>query len=289
MTLAATGPNAEQITYWNEVSGAKWVRFQALIDEQIGPLGRMAMDRAAIRPEERILDVGCGCGDTTCELARRTGPAGSVVGIDVSAPMLESAMSRARAAGMQNVRFWNADAQLHEFSRPEFDLVYSRFGVMFFIEPARAFANLRRALLPAGRLAFVCWQSLERNPWMAVPTAAAAAEIVFPPRSGPDAPGPFSFGDPARVRRILDEAGFSDVAIDGAEALLVVGGGGSVEEAANFLMEMGPTGAALRQADASARPRVAAAVRRALAPFEGPGGVRMRSAVWLVTARNDAP
>lgn len=285
MALAATGPNAEQITYWNEVSGPKWIRFQGLIDRQIGPLGRMAMDRAAIRLGERILDVGCGCGDTTLELARRTGPSGSAVGIDLSAPMLERASESARAAGVTNVAFWNTDAQVHEFTRADFDVVYSRFGVMFFFEPVRAFANLRRAVRPGGRVAFVCWQALERNPWMAVPMAAAAEEIVFPPRSGPEAPGPFSFGDPERVKRILDKAGFTDIAVEGAEALLVVGGAGTLEEAANFLIEMGPTGVALRRADPSARPRVAAAVKRAVAPFHAPGGLRMGSAVWLVNAR----
>ncbi len=284
--LPAVGPNAEQITYWNEVSAPKWIHFQQVIEVQIGPLGRLAMERAAIRPGERVLDVGCGCGQTTLELAERVGGAGTVVGIDVSSPMLERATESARRRGATNVRFWNADAQTHAFAPGEFDLVYSRFGIMFFFEPARAFTNLARALRPAGRVAFVCWQGLERNPWLAVPMAAATREIAFPPRSGPEAPGPFSFADPERVRRILDGAGFRDVAFDAAEAMLTIGGGGSLGDAVEFLVQMGPTGVALRDADASARSRVVAAVTTAVEPLYGAGGLRMGSAVWIVTAES---
>ncbi len=283
--LVPTGPNAEQITYWNEVSAPKWIRFQHVLDEQLGALGRMAAERAALRLGERVLDVGCGCGSTTLELAMRVGREGSVVGIDVSTPMLERALECARATDAANVVFWNADAQTQPLPPAAFDLVYSRFGVMFFVDPAQAFANLGRALRPGGRVLFVCWQALERNPWMAVPMAAAAREITFPPRPGPEAPGPFSLADPDRVRWILRDAGFSDVTLEGCETMLGIGGGGTLDDAVEFLVEMGPTGAALRDAGPSARPRVVAAVKQALAPFHGPQGLRMNSAVWLVGAR----
>jgi SAM-dependent methyltransferase len=284
MTLNAAGPNAEQIRFWNEVNAAKWIRFQRAIDDQIGSLGRLAMDKAAIRVGERVLDVGCGCGDTTLELARRVGPSGFVVGLDVSAPMLGEAERRAREQGASNASFRNSDAQTHAFSDAEFDVTYSRFGVMFFADPARAFANLREALRPGGRLAFVCWQALDRNPWMAVPMAAAAREIPFPSPSDPQAPGPFAFSDLQRVRRILTDAGFANVVVEGHEETLSIGGGGSVDAAAEFLVQMGPTGSALRQAGPSAESRVRAAVREALAPFSGPGGVEMASATWIVLA-----
>jgi SAM-dependent methyltransferase len=284
MTLTATGPNAEQIRFWNEVNAAKWIRFQRAIDEQIGSLGRIAMDKAEVRVGERVLDVGCGCGDTTLELARRVAPSGFVVGLDVSAPMLGEAERRARERGVSNASFRNSDAQTHAFSDAEFDVAYSRFGVMFFADPVRAFANLREALHPGGRLAFVCWQALDRNPWMAVPMAAAAREIPFPPPSDPHAPGPFAFSDPQRVRRILTDAGFANVVVEGHDEILSIGGRGGVDAAAEFLVQMGPTGSALRQAGPSAESRVQAAVREALAPFSGPGGVEMTSATWIILA-----
>jgi SAM-dependent methyltransferase len=284
MTLAPTGPNAEQIRYWNEVNAEKWIRFQRAIDEQIGPLGRAAMDKAAIRSGERALDVGCGCGDTTLELARRVGPTGFVVGLDVSAPMLAEATTRAHDAGSSNARFSNSDAQTHRFSSGAFDVAFSRFGVMFFADPARAFANLGRALRPGGRFAFVCWQALDRNPWMGVPMKAAAREIPFPPPADPLAPGPFAFADPDRVRRILTEAGFTNIAIDAHDEVLSIGGRGSVDAAAEFLVQMGPTGSALRQADPAVEPRVRAAVKEAVAPFVGSDGVKMPSAAWIVLA-----
>jgi SAM-dependent methyltransferase len=282
--VALTGPNAEQIRLWNEVNASKWIRFQPAIDEQIGPLGRIAMDRAMIRDGEHVLDIGCGCGDTTLELARRVGPSGFVVGLDVSAPMLGEAGRRMRARGVSNARFWNSDAQTHAFSAAEFDVAYSRFGVMFFADPVRAFANLGEALRPGGRLAFVCWQALDRNPWMAVPMAAAAREIPFPPPSEPHAPGPFAFSDPQRMRQILTDAGFANVTVEGHEEILSIGGRDGVDAAAEFLVQMGPTGNAVRQAGPSVESRVRTAVKAALAPFSGPAGVQMASATWIVLA-----
>jgi SAM-dependent methyltransferase len=282
--LVSCGPNAEQITYWNEVSAPKWIAFQELLDRQLGPLGRLAMERAEIAPGERVIDLGCGCGATTLDLARRVGPTGGVVGIDVSSPMLAAAERRARAAGLSNASFWNADAQIHPFFPGWFDVVFSRFGVMFFVDPTRAFANLRRALRPGGRLSFVCWQALERNPWMAVPMAAAAREIPLPARSSPDAPGPFSLADPERVRRVLEGAGFAGVVLEGRDEILQIGEH-DFDRTVAFLVQMGPTGAALRAAGPSAQPRVIAAVKEVLVPFRGERGLRMDSAVWLVCAR----
>src|SRR5262249_5327712 len=157
---------------------------------------------------------------------------------------------------------------------------YSRFGVMFFVDPVQAFTNLARALRSGGRVSFVCWQALERNPWMAVPMAAAARAITFPPRPGPEAPGPFSFADRHRVRRILGEAGLAGVTLEGCETMLAVGGKGTLDDTVEFLVEMGPIGAALRDAGPSHRPSVVAAVTQAIAPFQGMQGLRMTSAVW---------
>src|SRR5881296_3534674 len=265
--MAAPEANAEQTRYWNEAAGPKWVSFQKVIDAQIGPLGHRAMDRAGIAPGERV------------------GPQGLVVGIDISAPMLARAVEAARAAGVANVRFENADAQTHRFPPAAFDVVYSRFGVMFFVDPVAAFTNLRAALRPGGRLAFVCWQALAQNPWLFLPLKAAAQHLTLPPPPPPDAPGPFSFADPERVREILSRAGFDRIVFEELRAALTVGGGGTVDQAVRFLTEgVGPVSSVLREADPALRPRVAAAVRAAIAPFHTPEGVRLSSAAWIVTA-----
>ncbi len=285
MTVAAAGPNAEQIRYWNQTLGPRWVEQEAMLDAQIAPLGLAAMERARVHPGERVIDVGCGCGQTALQLAERVGPAGRVLGIDVATPMLERA--RARAAGRPHVRFAEADAQTHRFE-PDHDLVFSRFGVMFFADPAAAFANLARALRPGGRLAFVCWQAIERNPWLLVPLRAVAAIVPLPPPPAPGAPGPFSFADPERVRGILAAAGFSQVALEPEEGELAIGAGGDLERAVGFTLQMGPVAAALRESGAAgeaARGRAAAAIRAALAPFVTPTGVRAGYAAWIATAR----
>jgi SAM-dependent methyltransferase len=281
--MTTDGPNAEQQRYWNETAGPTWVRLNDQLDGMIAPLGRVAMDRAAFVRGERVLDVGCGCGDTTLEIARRVGAA-CVVGLDLSAPMLALARERAAAGGLADVRFEQADAQVHAFAPASVDVLYSRFGVMFFADPVAAFANLRRALRPGGRLAFVCWQELPVNPWMLVPLGAVAQVMPLPPPPAPGTPGPFSLGDRDRVQHILDDAGFVAVRIDPHED--TVTRAGTLDDAVEFMLQMGPAAAALREApDQTLRPRAAEAVRAALAPYMTAEGLRMRGAVWIVTAR----
>jgi len=203
--------NAEQIDYWNTGAGEIWAELQEQLDRQTEPLGREALRALAPQPGERILDIGCGCGQSTLQLAERVGPGGEVVGIDISRPMLEVARGRAVAVASDRVEFLEVDAQTGDLGRGRFDAVYSRFGVMFFGDPAAAFANIRAALKAGGRMAFVCWRPMAENPLMRAPMQAAAP--LLPPMPPPDplAPGPFAFADPERVRRILTEAGFSGV------------------------------------------------------------------------------
>ena len=287
MPLPLEGPNAEQITYWNQQAGPTWVAVQSLIDQQIRPLGRLAMERAALGPGLRVLDVGCGCGDTTIELAKRVAPGGEAHGVDISAPMLTRAAQQARAAQVSNARFELADAQTSEHPAGHFDVLFSRFGVMFFAEPIVAFSNLRQALRAGGRLVFVCWQAMMENPWMGVPMMAALQHLPPPPIPAPGAPGPFAFADPDRVREILAGAGFSDVALESVRMPLSIGGGNDLDATVDFVLRMGPTARALREADDPAlQPHVAASVREALAPYQtAEGGVMMDSASWIVTAR----
>ncbi|WP_437647416.1 class I SAM-dependent methyltransferase [Sorangium sp. So ce362] len=285
--IKVSGPNADQIQYWNEVAGPKWVALHDVISAQIRPLGALAMDRAGLAAGERVLDVGCGIGDTTLELGRRVGPGGAVVGVDVSAPMLDRARAAALSAGAANVAFENADAQTAALPGP-FDVLYSRFGVMFFADPAAAFANLRKALRPGARLAFVCWRSLQENPWLFVPTLAVARHLPLP-QPDPHAPGPFAFADAARVGAILSRAGFVRVHHEPIDRELSVAGGKSLDETVDFLLQMGPASAALRQTNAAPElvDRVRADLREAIAPHAGPEGVRMGGAVWVVTAAVD--
>jgi SAM-dependent methyltransferase len=191
-----------------------------------------------------------------------------------------------REAGVANVRFANTDAQAESFSMGAFDLVYSRFGVMFFADPVAAFTNLGSALRRSGRLAFVCWQRLADNEWLRIPLEAAARHLALPPPPAPDAPGPFSFADPGRVRRILAEAGFEGVELEEVREPLTIGGAVTIDQAVQFLLEgVGPASAALREADPDLRSKVAADVRAALEPFRTAGRVRAGSAAWIVTAR----
>jgi SAM-dependent methyltransferase len=276
------GPNAEQIEYWNQQAGPTWVAANARLDEMLAPLGHAAQERAQVRPGERVLDVGCGVGQTTLELAARVGPSGSVLGIDISTPMLEKARERANAAGAANVRFENADAQTHAFTPESVDLVYSRFGVMFFVDPTAAFANLLRALRPGGRLAFVCWQAMTENPWMRESLAAVLKHVPPPPPADPHAPGPFAFADAARVRGILERAGFRAVRHEAVLGELSLGA--SLEEAASFAVEIGPASRLLKDAPEARRAAAIAELRKALEARLTPKGVDLGYATWIVTA-----
>ena len=284
--MSEPGPNAGQVTYWNEDAGPRWVRWEAAFDRQIAPIGEAAMAVLAPRPGERVLDLGCGFGVTTVALGKRVGPTGRVLGVDVSAPML--ARARARAAALGHVAFLEADAQTHAFPPGHTDAVFSRFGVMFFTDPVAAFANVRRAATPHGRLAFCCWQGVGRNPWRSVPLAAVAGVAPLPPPPAPDAPGPFAFADATRVRTILEAAGWAHVDVVAHETEVWVGPGADLDETVEFVIDVAGPAASLQQSgalDAPMRRRVADAVRDALMPFHVDGGVRMPAAAWIVTAR----
>jgi len=289
--LEATGPNAQQIEYWNEVSGSRWVELSDSIEGMIEPFGAALLRAADARAGERVLDVGCGCGATSRALAARVGTSGHVTGIDISGPMLAEARRRRDAAGIDAgaLEFVHADAQSHELPERAFDLALSRFGVMFFAQPEAAFANLRRALRDGGRLAFVCWQEFARNPWMAVPAQAAAQHVELPAPGPPDAPGPFAFADPARVRGILAAAGFDRIGVDPVELELDLTASRSEDEVVDFSMRMGPAAAMLAGAAPEVIERVAKSIRDVLAGFRTDDGrIVMPARGWLATARRGA-
>ena len=215
-------PNADQYAYWNGPEAEHWVAYDDHYDAALTRFGSRVLDAAGIGSGDRVLDVGCGCGATTLDAARRA-PAGSALGLDLSGPMLELARRRAAAQHITNVRFDRGDAQTCTFPRGAFDLAISRFGVMFFDDPVSAFANVGRALRSGGRVAFVCWQELPANEWIAVPAAAALAHVPMPDLGEPGGPGAFAFADPDRVRQVLEDAGFARVDVDGVREPLLIG------------------------------------------------------------------
>lgn len=280
--MSDTDLNAQQVVYWNEGAGLTWAQLQAPLDRQLEPLGRRTMQALAPKAGEHILDVGCGAGATTLELARAVAPGGEVTGADISRPLLE--VARARSRDVAGVKYVEADVQAYPFPDGAFDAAFSRFGVMFFAEPPAAFANLRRALKPGGRLAFVCWRTPAENPIMSLPLAAALAHLPPPVPPEPGAPGPFAFADPDRVRGILAMAGFVDVQVTPHDQQI---GSGDLETTLRLAQNVGPLGAMLRE-HPDRREAALAAVRAAVAPHEGPDGVKLDSATWIVTAKTPA-
>ncbi|MFL5298636.1 MAG: class I SAM-dependent methyltransferase [Phenylobacterium sp.] len=272
--------NAAQVAYWNDVAGQTWAEMQDLLDRQTEPLGRAVLDRLALAPGERVLDVGSGCGQTTLATAEAVGPAGQALGVDISRPML--AVARERAAGAPNVSFLEADAQTYAFEPAAFDAIHSRFGVMFFEDPTAAFVNLRRALRPGGRLGFVCWRPMAENPIMSLPLAVALKRLPSPQPPTPGAPGPFAFADGERLRGILEPAGFADVSIAPQD---MATGGNTLDEAVGLALRMGPLGAMLRE-HPDVRGAVVDDIRDALSEHVVDGRVMLASATWIASARN---
>ena len=285
-TEAYAGPNADQSRHWNEAAGAAWVTQAERIGAQLRPFGLRAMARADLQPGHRVLDVGCGGGETTIALGQLVGPAGSALGIDISQALLDHARATAAAASAANVSFELVDAQTAQLPAGAFDRLFSRFGVMFFQDPLAAFTSLRTALRPGARLAFVCWRSMDDNPWMKV-TFAAVSEHIALQRPEPNAPGPMAFADALRTRGILERAGFTEVGFEAVNEVMNLGGGlRDLDETVAFMTEIGPAATALRQASPEVRAAAVVSLRAAVLPYHGAGGVRMPASCWVVTALN---
>ncbi len=257
-------PNAKQIEEWNGEKGKRWLEEYERVEWQLIPFGRRAMDQAALRTGERVLDIGCGSGETTLELARRVGPSGAAIGVDISRLLLDSARELARQAELPNVSFQEADAQTYPFAPASFDVVFSRFGVMFFENPDAAFRNLKAALRPGGRLSFVCWRSLQESEFFALPMAAALRRVPPPAPIDPDAPGPGAFANPDRMRGVLSRSGFTDIVIEPLDEKV---GGWTLDETVETLTRMGPASALIGGAPQEVQQAIAADVREALKPL----------------------
>ncbi|HEY2903450.1 MAG TPA: class I SAM-dependent methyltransferase [Polyangia bacterium] len=277
-------PGAQPV--FTERAGLAWTEAQDKTDAQLDPIGRVAIAALPLSLGQRVIDVGCGCGQTLLQLGDIVGRAGHVLGVDISAPML--ARARQRAEGRPQIATAIADAETYSFDAGAFDAVYSRFGVMFFQDPRAAFANLRRAMRKGGCLSFACWQALARNPWAEQPLRAVAAVLPpapLQPMLQPDNPGPFYLADPERVRTILSGTGFTNIVVDGWENPVHLGGAMTVAQAVAYCRLIGPASRAMADAPEALSPALDAALTAALEPFSSARGIWMDAAAFIVTAR----
>ncbi|WP_218040234.1 class I SAM-dependent methyltransferase [Actinomadura sp. WMMB 499] len=268
------GEETDQASHWNKSAGQAWVETQGLVDELFKPIEDLLVE--SVPAGGRVLDVGCGTGATTVAAARRS----DSVGIDISEPMIEAARARAERAGV-TARFVRADAEDHAFEPGSFDAVMSRFGVMFFGDPVKAFANLRRATRDGGALRLVVWRGAEENPFMTTAERAAAPLLPNLPERRPDAPGQFAFADDGKVRAVLEDGGWGDIGVRPLDVDCVM----PEKELVTYLTRFGPVGLALPDADERTRGKVVEAVRPAFDSYVHGDEVRFTAALWTITAR----
>ncbi len=270
--------NAEQARSWDGTEGEYWATHAERFERSLARYRRRLLDAAQIEPRDQVLDVGCGTGDTT-RAAARLSTSGSALGVDLSARMIEVARQTAVREGVANVRFEQADAQIHPFAAQAFDAVISRTGTMFFGDPVAAFANLARALRPGGRLVMLVWQERSRNEWLLeIATALAAGRPL--PSPSPGEPGPFSLSDPDRVRSILRSAGLASPHFESLNEPMYFGP--DAADAYGFVA--GLTGWILEGLDGDGRARALDALRKTIESHETDGGVVFDSATWLICA-----
>lgn len=272
--------NVEQAAGWDGDEGDRWTEHEERYDAAARRHGRRLLEAARISADDRVLDIGCGCGGSTRDVAR-IAVSGMALGVDLSARMIARARERSRAEGLTNIRFEQADAQVYPFEEQSFDLAISRFGAMFFGDPVAAFRNVGRALRPGGRLALLSWRELGRNEWLSALRGALAAGRTLPePPVG--APGPFGLADPGAVRRILADAGFEGVDLEEVNEPVYVGA--DADDASGFVRTMGVTKGMLGDLDEAATARALEALRTTLAAHETGEGVLLGSSAWLITA-----
>ncbi|HJU20496.1 MAG TPA: class I SAM-dependent methyltransferase [Stellaceae bacterium] len=277
-------PNAAQRDHWNTVAGPRWVGFGGAIESRVSAVNDLLLARAAPKLGENVLEIGCGTGATTVPLAEAVGETGHVLGIDIAEPMLAAARRRVSESGVRNVSLVLADAQAHSFEPGRFDLIVSRFGVMFFADPTAAFANLCGAARPGGRLCFACWAPLAENPHWLVPYDIVRRRLGPPAPTDPRAPGPLAFSDPDYVAGFLAAAGFADIEIRRETPAIIAE---SPEAETELALIMGPSGRLIeeKKPDPAAREALKREIGAAFASRAKEGALRLPMTVFLVTAR----
>lgn len=276
-------PDNEQTTLWNGPAGRAWVDAQEVLDQMFKPLEDLLVEAVLAGSGRRVLDVGCGTGSTTLAVTRLLGAKGHCTGIDISEPMITAARARAGREGTP-ASFIRANAQDHAFEPASFDMLISRFGVMFFDDFVRAFANLRRAAKDDAELRFVAWRSPSENPFMTTAERAAAPLLPNLPARRPDAPGQFAFADQRRVHRILEESGWAGIDIQPIDVPCTL----PEKELVRYLTRLGPLGLILHEADDRTRTQVIETVRAAFEPYVHGAEVRFNAACWMIGARAPA-
>lgn len=289
MTQAPDTPRNEYVQFWNEVLVPKFVKYRHILVDGLTHHSAKVLPSLRVREGDRVVDVGCGFGDTAIELARRVGPSGSVLGIDCCDAFLDYGRRDAEAAGVTNIVFIEDDAQTYPF-QPVHDFCFSRFGTQFFENPVAGLRNMCRALKPGGTMTMIVWRTIDDNPWLGLPKQIVLQHL---PPPGEDArtcgPGPFSMADPATVTRQLEIAGYTDIEFERVDAPLTVGR--TVDDAVGFQLALGPAGEVYREAGALAEQRhddIVAALKAELAKYAGAEGIVMDSSSWKITARRPA-
>jgi SAM-dependent methyltransferase len=277
-------PNDAQVQYWNSAATRPWAEQHERQDRALATLATAALNLAAPQPGEHVLDIGCGSGTTVLELAARVGPLGQVLGADVSENSVLRARDRIAAAGLRHADVIEADVSTHPFVTGSFDLAFSRLGVMFFGNPTAAFVNVHRAMKPTGRLVLAVFRPARENPWTSAPVSSVRHLLPPIPQPAPDAPGMFSWGEPARVQRILEGAGFREVSLTSIDLEYQLAGAGGAAEAAEFALLFGPL-TRMSGLSAEQREAVRATLENFFQSYVTPQGVALPSAYWIVQAR----
>jgi ubiquinone/menaquinone biosynthesis C-methylase UbiE len=283
----ATAPRSQYVDFWNNVLVPKFVRWRHILVGGLTLHSAKVFPSLAVRAGDAVVDAGCGFGDTAIQLARLVGPKGSVLAVDCCDGFLEYARQDAKAAGIENVTFLEADVQTYPFA-PVHDFCFSRFGTQFFENPVAGLRNMRKSLKPGGTMTMIVWRGINDNPWLGF-----AKEVVlqYLPPPGEDAltcgPGPFSMADTGVVTKQLEIAGYKDIRFEQIDAQVFVGK--DLEDAVAFQLAIGPAGEVYREAGTFAEQRhdeIAKALRAELARYQQPDGVMMDSSSWKVTATN---
>jgi SAM-dependent methyltransferase len=282
-SVAMTKPNEAQFEFWEDLAPG-WLASEKHTELVARGFGAAAMDRLALDAGERVLDIGCGSGATTLALAAIVGEKGAAVGVDISPAMVRAAQQAAASAGIEQATFVAADAQVGEIAGAPFDAAFSRFGVMFFADPAAAFANVRASLRAGGRLAFACWTNLFGNEWMFVPGSAVVAVTgTLPAMPAPGEPGPFSLEDPQRIEAVLADAGFTHIEVTPRDESIVIPRA-EIESLVALSSRVGPVREALRTADSATAAAIEQAVRNALLERVADDALHVAAAALIVSA-----
>ncbi len=274
--------NSDMLAFWNGPGGHTWVERQAHTDATLAYVTEALLAFAAPAIDERVLDVGCGCGAPSLEFARAVGPSGRVVAMDISGPMLAEGDARAKTVDVANVEWRQDDPATANLD--EYDLLTSTFGNMFFGDPVGAFTNMRRAASPGARMAFVCWRSLAENPWMEVPMTAVARHLPPRPKPVPHAPGMFAFTDPERVSEVLAKSGWAPPHFERLDTDLDIAAGRGLDQAVIQSTQIGVINSWLRNQSEEVVSAATASLREVLKPYADKESVRLPGAMWLVSS-----